>query len=181
MRIDVQGRNVEITQRFRDHVEPRLETLHRHFDRIQSVKVVMSQQRQWRVVEVTVDADGVLLRAEERSDDELTSFDRALGAVGKQVERYKDRLRRFRHRRGLREADAPAAEDLEEEEELLGDEAVRIIRTKSVPLKPMTAQEAAMQMELLGHDFFMFHDAETQKVCLVYRRRDGDYGMLVPE
>lgn len=181
MRIDVQGRNVEITQRFRDHVEPRLETLRRHFDRIQWVKVVMSQQRQWRVVEITVDADGVLLRAEERSDDELTSFDRALSAVGKQVERYRNRLRRFRRRRNLRQAGAPTTEDLEEEEEPAGDEAVRIIRTKSVPLKPMTAQEAAMQMELLGHDFFLFHDAETQRVCLVYRRRDGDYGMLVPE
>ena len=70
MRIDIQGRNCEVTQRFRNYVEPRLDSLYRHFDRIQSVKIVLSHQRQWRVVEITVDADGLLLRAEERSDDE---------------------------------------------------------------------------------------------------------------
>lgn len=183
MRIDIQGRNCEVTQRFRNYVEPRIDSLYRHFDRIQSVKIVLSHQRQWRVVEITVDADGLLLRAEERSDDEITSFDRALDAIGKQIEKYKDRLQRHRRRRRAKEAVAPLLQQQQEEkeEEADGEETVRIIRTKAVPLKPMTVQEAALQMELLGHDFFLFHDAEQEKVCLVYRRRDGDYGLLVPE
>jgi putative sigma-54 modulation protein len=180
MRIDIHGRNYEVTRRFRNHVEPRIQTLQRHLDAIQSIKIVITQQRQWRVVEITVDADGILLRAEERSDDELTSFDRALDAINKQVERYKDRLRRYRRRAMSRETVPPTAAETEEEE-LWPEEEVRVMRVKSVPLKPMTVQEAAMQMELLGHDFFLFQDAETEKACVIYRRRDGDYGLLVPE
>ncbi len=176
MRIQFQGRNCEVTQRFRQHVEPRLETLRRHFERIETVKVVLAKQRQWYVVEITVDAVGVLLRAEERSDDDLTSFDRALDAIEKQVEKYKDRLRRYRHRPAAR------VEEVEEagEEEAAGDE-IPISRVKNISLKPMTAQEAVMQMELLGHDFFLFLDAETEQVGVVYKRKAGDYGLLLAE
>ncbi|MCD6351341.1 MAG: ribosome-associated translation inhibitor RaiA [Armatimonadetes bacterium] len=180
MRIDIHGRNTEITQRFRDYVEPRLETLHRHFDRLQTVKIVVSRQRQWRVVEITLDAEGALFRAEERdSNDELGSFDRALDALHRQIEKYKDRLRRYRRRPGMKGLEQQAAEARPEEEE--ADEEVKIERVKTVPVKPMTAQEAALQMELLGHDFFLFMDAETEKISLVYRRHDGSYGLLVPE
>lgn len=180
MRIDFQGRNVEITERFRQHAAPRLETLHRHFEQIQSVKVVVSRQRQWRVVEVTVDAVSTLLRAEERSDeDELTAFDRALDAIEKQINKYKTRLRSYRHRVSSRTA--ATLEPAEAEEEVGEDEEIRIQRVKYVSLKPMTAQEAAMQMELLGHDFFLFMDAETERIGVVYKRRAGDYGLLLAE
>ncbi|MBC7288697.1 MAG: ribosome-associated translation inhibitor RaiA [Armatimonadetes bacterium] len=173
MRLQIQGRDYEITERFRQHVEPRIDSLQRHLDRISSVKVVVSAQRNWRTVEITVDVDGTLLRAEERADDELTSFDRALDAIEKQIDRYKSR-----HRQRVR-SEAPPAQMLAEEE---GPQPSHdIVRMKYVPLKPMTAEEAAMQMELLGHDFFMYLDAETESVAVVYRRKAGGYGVLMPE
>jgi len=170
MRLDFYARNAEITGEFRSHVEPRLETLHKHFDKVQGVKVVINGQRNWRSVEITVDADGLLLRAEERSDDEMTSFDRALAAIERQLERYRDRVR-DRHRRAQEVAEAPA--EVEEE--------VEIRRVKSVALESMTSDEAVLQMELLGHDFFMFRDGETQQIGLVYKRRDGGFGVLLAE
>ncbi len=172
MRLDFYARNAEITGEFRSHVEPRLEALHKHFDKVQGVKVVINGQRNWRSVEITVDADGLLLRAEERSDDEMTSFDRALGAIERQLERYRDRLR-DRHRRAQEAAGAQAPPEEEEE--------IEIRRVKSVALESMTSDEAILQMELLGHDFFMYRDGETQQVGLVYRRRDGGFGVLLAE
>ena len=173
MRGEYQGRNAEITERFKDHVEPRLETLERHFSRVHSAKVVLSAQRNWKIVEVTVNGDGVLLRAEEQADDELTAFDRAFDALERQAEKYKGRLMAQR-RRHEEPAAAPAAAEAEEEQR------VEIVRVKRVPLKPMTAEEAVLQMELLGHDFFIFMDAETEEIGVVYRRKKGGYGLILP-
>ncbi len=175
MRLDFHGRNAEITQRFRDHVEPRIESIARRLDRIRSVKIVLSAQRNWRTVEITVDADGTLLRAEEQADDELTAFDRALDAIEKQIERYKTR-----HSPRPKHAAVPPPE-LVAAEEGQAEQESRIVRTKYVPLKPMTADEAAMQMELLGHDFFMYFDADAETIAVVYRRKAGGYGVLIPE
>jgi putative sigma-54 modulation protein len=178
MHIVWQARNAEITQRFRSYAEPRLQTLARHFGRIASVTVVLSAQRNWRRVEITVEANGALLRAEESSDDELTSFDRAMDAIEKQIERYKSR-RRIRQSPRSQPAAVAASESAEEQGE--ANPALHIVRTKRVPLKPMTPQEAALQMELLGHDFFLYLDADTEQVAVVYRRHAGGYGVLMPE
>jgi putative sigma-54 modulation protein len=176
MRSDFHGRNTEITGRFRDHAEPRLAGLQRHFDQIQSVKVVVAAQRNWRMVEITVDADGLLTRAQERSDDDLTAFDRALEAIERQLDRFRQRVRDAR-RRPHEHPEPPAPEPEAQEEPA----EVEILRTKTVSLKPMTAQEAAMQMDLLGHDFFLYTDDETDRVAVVYRRREGGYGVLIAE
>jgi putative sigma-54 modulation protein len=176
MRLDFYARNAEVTGEFRAHVEPRLEALHRHFEKVQGVKVVINRQRNWRSVEITVDADGLLLRAEERSDDELTSFDKALAAIERQLDRYRERVRDRHHRRG-HEAGVPAP--AEEREEPPAE--VEIRRSKTVSLEPMTPEEAVLQMELLGHDFFMYRDAETEQIGLVYRRKDGGFGVLLAE
>lgn len=177
MRLDFYARNAEVTGEFRAHVEPRLEALHRHFEKVQGVKVVISAQRNWRTVEITVDADGLLLRAEERSDDELTSFDRALAAIERQLDRYRTRVR-DRRRRSHEAAEAPAPVAVEAEEP---SPEVQIRRTKTVSPKPMSPEEAVLQMELLGHDFFLYRDAESEQVGLVYRRRDGGFGVLLAE
>jgi putative sigma-54 modulation protein len=176
MRIDFHARNAEVTGQFRGHVEPRLEALHRHFDKVQGVKVVINGQRNWRSVEITVDADGLLLRAEERSDDELTSFDRALTAIERQLDRYRERVR-DRHRRAAHEPTPAAGGEAPPEEE----HELQILRVKTVALDPMTPEEAILQMDLLGHNFFMYRDAETQQVGLVYRRKDGGFGVLLAE
>jgi putative sigma-54 modulation protein len=153
---------------------------------VQDVRVTLSAQRSWRTVEITLEADGVMLRSEERSNDELASFDKALDRLERQLRRYRERatdhmkkpLRKLPEE-GAEPASEPAeAEEAEEEE--VGADAIKIIRTKTHALKPMTPEEAALQMELLGHDFFLFFDAQSNQVEVVYRRRDGGYGLIEP-
>jgi len=178
MRVDFHGQNAEITGQLRSHAEPRLRTLARHFQKVQSVKIVVKGQRSWRTVEITVDADGLLVRAQERSDDELEAFDRALEAIERQLGRFRERVRDS-HRRARESLEAPQETSAEESTD--EEASLRVVRTKTVNLKPMTAQEAIMQMDLLGHDFFLYVDSDTEKVAVVYRRKEGGYGVLFGE
>jgi putative sigma-54 modulation protein len=184
MKVEYQGRNAELSSRFREHAEPRISGLEHQFDRIAEVRVTLSLQRGWKTVEIMLEADGLLLRAEERSNDELASFDKALDKLERQLKRYRERVRDHsrtaaRKLSAEEEAAARTAEAPAEAEEVLASE-IRIVRTKTHPLKPMTPEEAALQMELLGHDFFLFFDAQSEQVELVYRRRDGGYGLIEP-
>ena len=185
MRIEYQFRNLAHGEtRFREHAEPRLEHLAHTYERVQAVRLTVTAQRNWRTVDVTVDVNGALLRAEERSDDFLAAFDAALGKIERQLKRFKERIKDFnhdslRHLAGTEEAThfvAPAEEPAEDVEL----EGIQIVRTKVHTLKPMTPEEACLQMELLGHDFFVFVDGETQRVGVVYKRRAGGYGLIEP-
>jgi putative sigma-54 modulation protein len=183
MKVEFQARNTDLTERFRSHANPRIASLGNLHDRIQDVRVTVSGQRSWKTVEITLDADGTLLRSEERSNDELASFDKALDRLERQLRRYRERVRgRPRaavRERGAAETDeAVAAADVEAPEQDFGE--IEIIRTKSHAVKPMTPEEAALQMELLGHDFFMFFDPQSEQIELVYRRRNGGYGLIEP-
>jgi len=189
MRIEFSGRNVEVTKRFREHAEPRIETLEHLFDRIGVVRITLSTQRAWRTVEINLEADGLLLRSEERTNDELASFDKALDRLERQLRRYRDRVKHH-SKKSIRQAAAEEVEASAEPVEVPEEKApveviaepddIRIIRTKTHALKPMTPEEAALQMELLGHDFFLFFDAQSEQVEAVYRRRDGGYGLIEP-
>ena len=191
MRIEFSGRNFEVTDRFRAHAEPRIETLEHLFDRIGTVRITLSTQRAWKTVEINLEADGLLLRAEERTNDELASFDKALDRLERQLRRYRDKVKHH-SKKSIRQAAAQEAEasteavEVEEAEEVPAEviaesDDIRIIRTKTHALKPMTPEEAALQMELLGHDFFLFFDAQSEQVEAVYRRRDGGYGLIEPD
>jgi putative sigma-54 modulation protein len=185
MKTEYQARNVEISPRFREHAEPRLAGLDGLFDRISDVRVTLSAQRSWRTVEITLDADGLLLRSEERSNDELASFDKALDKLERQLRRYRERVRDHSKRslRTLSEATDAAATEGEgapREAPVVEPGSIEIARTKSHPVKPMTPEEAALQMDLLGHDFFLFYDPESEQIEVVYRRREGGYGLIEP-
>jgi putative sigma-54 modulation protein len=184
MKVEYQARNTELSSRFKEHAEPRIQSLEHHFDRIGDVRVTLSQQRGWKTVEIMLEGDGLLLRAEERSNDELTSFDKALDKLERQLKRYRERVREHTHTpvRKLSAQESAAAETTEpaDETEETPSGEIRILRTKTHPLKPMTPEEAALQMELLGHDFFLFFDSQSEQVELVYRRRDGGYGLIEP-
>jgi putative sigma-54 modulation protein len=175
-------------QRFEQHAQPRLESLTRVYDRIEGLRVTVSAQRNWRTVDVTVQLHGALLRAEERSDDPLLAFDKALARMERQLARIKERQNGFGHEslRTLATGEG-GPELLEEPVAPVGEvaeaapEGIRIVRTKAFEIKPMTPEEAALQMELLGHDFFVFMDGETEQVGVVYRRKAGGYGLIEPE
>ena len=185
MRIDYQGRNSPITKTFRLHAEPRIQGLSQYFDRITDVKVVVSQQRHLFTVEVTVNADGTLIRGEDRSPQVLATFDRALDRVERQLRRNKDKLVERGRRDRSEDVGATTGEPVtaqQDEPDLPTDQDdINIVRTKSHVLKPMSPKEAALQMDMLGHDFFVFFNGQTERVGVVYRRRDGDYGLIEPE
>ena len=186
VRIDFQFRNHEEGDgRFREQTEPRLQHLLRQYERIQGIKVAVSHQRGRYTVDLTVEVAGALLRAEERRDDALGAFDKTLERVERQLERFKARTKDFAHESLRTLATEQTADLMPPREQPEGPpgapEAIRIVRTKAHLLKPMTPEEAALQMELLGHDFFVFVDGDTQRVGVVYRRRQGGYGLIEPE
>ena len=185
MRIDYQGRNTSITKTFRLHAEPRIQGLSQHFDRITDVKVVVSQQRHLFTVEITVNAGGTLVRGEDHSPETLSSFDKALNRVERQLHRYKDKLfeRGRRNRTEVAErADSELVTAEQDESELTTEQDdINIVRTKSHVLKPMSPEEAALRVDMLGHDFFVFFNGQTERVGVVYKRHDGDYGLIEPE
>jgi putative sigma-54 modulation protein len=136
------------------------------------------------VVQLTVNCNGTYLRAEERGAVLLAVIDAAADILSNEVRRYKDKVYRSdKHLKAKGAAlagKAPVPEEVEEEEEeetVLG----RVVRVKRFPVKPMTEEEAIEQMELLRHDFFLFLDADADTYALLYRRRDGDYGMIIPQ
>ena len=181
MRVTTKGRHVEVTDAVRAYAEKKLQHLIHILPSVRDAHVIVSTQRNWQIVEVLLDGDGVFLRAEERTPDAYASIDAVVEKLEQQIKRFKGKLLQ-RPRTGASETVAmpPAGAEPEpagEEEEPLP----VIVRTKRFPLKPMTPEEAAMQMEMLNHDFFVFQDAESGQVNVIYRRRDGNYGLIEPE
>lgn len=183
MRVTVKGKNVHVSDTLRAYVEKKLQKLNKYFSNIKDAQVTQSIQRNWHVIEVQVEGDGVFLRGEERSPDMYACVDAVVEKLEKQVKRFKGKL--MHHpREGVGQAMAAVVtpveepvEDLEEGEEPLP----HVVRTKRFAVKPMTPDEAAMQMELLNHDFFVFLNGETDQINVLYRRKDGNYGLIEPE
>jgi putative sigma-54 modulation protein len=185
MLISFSGKQIEVTDAIRRHAEEKLDKLQRYFDIIHSVEVTASLERNWHVVEITVHADGVLLRGEEKSPDMYTSIDQVVEKIERQLVKYKgkliDRQREAAHR-GVAGAEFPGTEPgLPPIAGEIEEETGRLVRTKRFAVKPMSVGEAARQMELLGHDFYVFANSDTEQVNVVYRRKDGNYGLIEPE
>ena len=176
MRVTIKGKNVEVTDPVQRYVQKKVEKLDRYFHTIKEAVVTQSKQRNWHIVEVTLEGDGVLLRGEERSDNMYAAIDQVVEKLEKQIKRFKGKLIARSRVEGPSKGEPPAppAEELPEE-------TLAIVRTKKFPLKPMSPEEAAMQMELLNHDFFVFLNADTDLVNVIYKRQDGNYGLIEPE
>ncbi len=181
MRIDVRSKDGSVPQYFLDHAEPRLEGLSQYLEKLQQVRVVISEKRGLHTVEITAEEPRNVFRSEKQSGDVLEAFDDAYEAVEKQVRRHKRRMR-DRTKVSVRELEPTPPEELAEEtgEEAQAEEP-EIVRVKSHAVKPMAPEEAAMQMEMVGHDFYVFTDATTDNVAVVYRRKSGGYGLIEPD
>jgi len=188
MLVTVKGKNVEVTDALRRYAEKKVQKLEKYFKDIKEAQVTQSVQRNWHTVEVQLEGDGVLLRGEERSDNMYASIDQVVEKLEKQVKKFKGKVYGKAHETGPKEKEhlkeriiaetaAIEAEEEEEEEEALP----KIVRMKRFQLKPMTPEQAAHQMELLHHDFFVFQNEETEEVNVVYRRKDGNYGLIEPK
>jgi putative sigma-54 modulation protein len=182
MRVTVKGRNVQVTDPLKAYAEKKLQKLTKYFNNIKEAEVTQSIQRNWHIVEVLVEGDGIFLRGEERSGDMYASIDAVVEKLEKQLERFKGKL--LAHPRPAETTEGEeGAEDLTDE--LTDEEAEEglptVVKTKRFAIKPMAAEEAALQMELLNHDFFVFLNSETEQVNVLYRRKDGNYGLIEPE
>ncbi len=181
MDLKIAGRGIEITDRLNDYVEKKIGRLDRYLPSITEAWVELSVEgtraaADSQVCQVTVRVNGTILRAEERSDDMFTSIDAVLDKMYRQIARYKGK--RQNRWRGAGVQIEPLPLEIEEEPE---EEESRIVRYKRFAMAPMTPEEAVEQMELLGHDFFVFYNADEGQINVVYRRKDGDYGVIQPE
>jgi len=171
---------------FREHAEKKVKKLERYFHHLDSAHVELALERGIHIVELNLEGDGVFLRSEEHCNDMFTAVDNAVDTLERQVVRFKNKKRDKRHHPGPVKETAAARAVPADEAEHPGEEAVepnelRITRRKSFPMKPMSAQEAARQMELVDHTFFLFQNEETGDVGVLYKRRGGDYGIIEPE
>ena len=173
MNINVRGKNVQITPALKDHVEKRIGKLGRFFDTDQEAQVRLTVQKDRHRVEVTMPLNGYLLRGEEETGDMYASIDMVTDKLEKQIGKYKTRIsKKIRDVGSIKEI-PPLTEIIEEEEP-------QLVRTKKFALKPMPVEEAIMQMNLIGHSFFVFYNTETEEINVVYRRKDGNYGLIEP-
>jgi len=178
MQLIITGKNMEVSEPLKEYVEKKIGKLTRYLPTIDEVHVELSVEKtksnlQRQVVQVTMRSNGTILRAEERSADMLAAVDSVRDKLQRQMERFKERPVRMRKRARAEVVESP----VETEEE----PSPRIVRTKRFSVTPMTDEEAIEQMELLGHDFFIFYNPTTASMNVVYRRKDGNYGMLQPE
>lgn len=171
MRTVVKGKGIDISQYLRENAEKRAAKMDRYFREETELLITLSIQKARHIAEVMVPLeDGVMLRAEESSGDMYASVDAALKKLEQQIRRHRKKLEKRLHEGAYQQEPL----FLEQEEE------GKILRRKSFPLQMMSEQEAILQMQLLGHSFFVFL-SEQGRVCVLYQRKDGGYGLLEPE
>jgi putative sigma-54 modulation protein len=183
MELQILSNNMDITPRLRNYVEKKTARLDRYLPDLSSVQVELAMENtrsaiQRHVAEITIrDERGTILRAEERNSDMFAAIDAVVDKLYRQIERYRGKRKRKTRGKG-EEVDLgeplPIAEEIVEEDQV-------IVRHKRFALHPMSPEEAIDQMELLGHDFYVFFNSEDDGVNVIYRRRDGTFGLLQPE
>lgn len=175
MILNFTGKNVEVTDALKDVTNKKLKRLDKYFQKDVVGNVVYSVERNWKIIEITINLPGTILRVEESSDDMYTSIDKAIDVLERQIRKYKTRLQK-RNQTGetIRFENVIPLKENE-------DEKPRIVKTKRFGMKPMSVEEAVLQMELLRHNFFVFMNADSEEVSVVYKRKDGNYGLIEPE
>jgi len=183
LNFNIRGENIEVTPAIRDHVENKVRKLERYFNdganATANVNLKVYNDRETKV-EVTIPMKNLTLRAEERHNDLYAAIDLIVDKLERQIRKYKTRVnRKFREREGVaaffasvnksKAGDTVSPEDVDE---------FSVVRTKRFDLKPMDEEEAILQMNMLGHSFFVFTDAESDETNIIYKRRDGQYGLI---
>lgn len=176
MKIIISGRNMKVSDRMREQVELKLEKFEKYFNTNVEAHVTLSHQKTMQILEITIPLkNGAIFRVEETSEDMYKSLDLAVDKLGQQIKKHKTGLhKRFQSHDSIRFEMIP---DGGEESAI----ASRIVRNKTFIMKPMDPEEAVLQMELLGHDFYVFLNGDTNDINVVYIRKDGNYGLIEPE
>ena len=177
MRLSVKGKNVELSPALKEYAQKKLGKLEKHLNDDTQVELELAEERnpsigQNQIAEATVWTKGPVLRARESSQDMKASIDLLVEKLERQARRSRDKRRRS----NARSQDAPPPPQAR-----ASDGGAEIVKTKQFAVKPMSAEEAVLQLELIGHDFFVFQNADTNDVNVLYRRRDGNYGLIEPQ
>lgn len=174
MRITITGRNIDITDGLRSAVEDKLSKLEKYFTPDTDVFVTLSVEKERQKIEVTIPVKGNIIRSEQVSNDMYVSIDLVEEVIERQLKKYKNKL-------VSKQQNAASFRKEFIEKEVSADDEIQIIRTKRFGMKPMYPEDACVQMELLGHNFFVFCNAETDQVNVVYKRKGNTYGLIEPE
>ena len=176
MRVSVIAKNTTATPALKDMVEKKLSKVDRYFNPEVEAKATLSVQKNKQKVEITIPFNGIVLRAEEATDDMYKSIDLVVAKLERRIRKQKTKLSR-RNNESLR---FKTFDEVAVEDELI-EENGKVVKTKKFGIKPMSVEEAILQMGLVGHNFFVFQDADENKIAVVYKRKDGDYGLLEPD
>lgn len=175
MKYIVSGKNINVTEALKDKAIKKLGKLDKFFAPDTEAHITMSVEKTRQIVEITIPNNGVVMRAEIATEDMYNSIDKAIDTLEGQIRRYKTRLEKKLYEGAYASGSVTPEHETEEEEEF------KVVRSKRFAIKPMDLEEAILQMNLLGHTFFVFSNAETKEVNVVYRRKDGNYGLIEPE
>ena len=176
MRYTITGRNIDVTPGLRAAIEEKIGKLERYFLPDTEIIVTLSVQKDKQKIEVTIPVKGNIIRAEESSTDMYVSIDLVEEIIERQIRRYRKKLI------DKKQAALSFSQNfIEEEEEVPYDDEIQIVKTKKFAVKPVNPEEACLQMEMLGHNFYVFLNSETDQVNVVYKRKNGTYGLIEPE
>ncbi len=174
MKFIISGKNIDVTEGLKSAIYEKIGKLERYFTPDTEIHVTLSVEKDRQKIEVTIPMKGNIVRAEQVSSDMYVSIDLVEEIIERQLRKYKNKL-------VDQKQSAASLSQAFVEEEHVGDDDVQITRTKKFAMKPMDPEEACVQMELLGHNFFVFRNAETDEVNVVYKRKGNTYGLIEPE
>ena len=173
MRISITGKNIEVSEYLRDLAEKKMAKLERYFPADTVAQITMAVEKNRHIVEVTIPYSGGIIRGEEVTGDMYASIDNVIAKLERQIVRYRTKLEKNLKAEAFNNEPLPEFDD--------DDEGPSIVKVKRFSIKPMSVDEAVLQMELLGHSFFVFTNAETEDINVLYKRKDGNLGLIEPE
>ena len=174
MKFIIIGKNIDVTPGLRAAVEDKIGKLEKYFTQETEIHVTLSVEKDRQKIEVTIPVKGNIIRSEQVSNDMYVSIDLVEEIIERQLKKYKNKLVDRKQNHDNFKQDYI-------EKDFMDDEEIKIIRSKKFDIKPMYPEDACIQMELLGHNFFVFNNAETDRICVVYKRKGNTYGMIEPE
>lgn len=176
MKYNISGKNIELTAALESAVEEKIVKLNKYFNDNVTAQITLSVEKLSHIIEITIPFNGSVLRAEVEGKNMYNIMDDAVAVIEKQVNKFKNKLR-DKHRTGTISQLMPS---FLEETDGNDEDGIKIDKTKKFAIKPMSAEEAVLQMELVGHNFFVFFDSESEDVSVVYKRKNGTYGLIEP-
>lgn len=175
MKIKYFGRFMDVTDSLQDYADKKLAKLEWFFGDNADAQIKFTQEKGGRnIAEITINDKNMIFRAEESTTDMYASIDKAIDKLSRQIRRHRTKLDKRLHTPAPEAIDEPEVVEAEEEER-------KVVRVKHFNVKPMSVEDAIMQMEMLGHSFYLFENSDSGRMCVLYIRQDGDYGLLEPE